>query len=266
MSQETLSVLSFNVLGIPFFTKNYASRLKKLVQEIAKLDPDVVCFQEVWLAATKNYLQKSLRPLGFQYFFRPTAGWRLSGLLIFSKHQIIERQSYFFSPTWEGVKLSLLQFLVAKGYCFVKIKLAGQKIIIFNIHLRVDWRYNIDYQAGLSLSKFEELGQLVEIINSLKNEKIILAGDFNFEVASQVYRKFLQLAGLANPFAKLAPRTILGNLYRFTMVKPGKQRDFIFTKNFAAAAVIQTKALWSKPFAGVGCLSDHAGLLVKLKA
>ena len=64
---KALSILDFNFLGIPFFAKNYRKRLKLLIKEVVKVNPDMVCFQELWFRQTRNYLLRKLRKAGFNY-------------------------------------------------------------------------------------------------------------------------------------------------------------------------------------------------------
>ncbi len=42
-------VLSYNIWALPGLSMEYARRMKQLPSALLKLDPDVVCLQEVWL-------------------------------------------------------------------------------------------------------------------------------------------------------------------------------------------------------------------------
>jgi len=261
---KTLSILSFNILGMPLLSRKYAPRLKKIVEEIARIDPDVVCLQEVWLGATKKYLVRQLAAVGFGHFYRPMAGWRLSGLLVLTKPKIFAPQKYFFAPSVENFSLPLTELLVASGYCWFELSVGGQKMIIVDLHLSVDWQFNLASAQGLGLGRLAELSRLAKEIKNLGKRKIIVAGDFNLEKNSSVYRKFLQISGLDDPGRGSIFKTTLFNLYRWPMAKSGQQRDFIFTKNLDLSK-IKVQLLWVQPFPQIGCLSDHAGLLMALK-
>ncbi len=261
---QKVSILDFNFLGIPVASKNYYQRLKVLIEEITKINPDILCFQEMWFGFTRNYLQKKLKPLGFNFFFHPVSRFRSNGLLTFSKKEILETKFFGFKPLFRGFDFSFFELMGAKGCSLMKIKLADKKeIFLFNVHLSVDWKRNSDF----SLFKLKEIEVLSAAINQLGKEKIIVVGDFNFDFQTKLYQKLMAMADLRDALTqKGAPlTTVLPNLYHFNVPKWGKEIDFVFVKNLPEDSVLNYQVLWDKPFKDVGYLSDHAGVLAQLK-
>jgi len=264
-SSQKISILSFNFLGVPLASRNYQKRLSKLVKEVVKINPDVLCFQEIWLPQARRYLVKNLIPFGFQHFFHPVSKFRLNGLFVLSKKRISEAESFTFKPLVKGFDFSLFELFGSKGCCWLKLELADQKeFFLFNVHLSPDWAYKTSFGPDFALAKLKEIEKLSETINSLSDQKIIVVGDFNFDFHSILHKKLLAASGLENVLPKngFESRTALTNLYKFYVPKWGKSIDFAFSKNLPENSVLDFQVLWNKPFPEIGCLSDHAAILV----
>lgn len=266
MPQQLISILTFNFLGIPLFTQNYSKRLRLLVEEISKVNPDILCFQEIWFWQTRKYLFKRLKPLGFKYFFHPRSRFRLNGLLTLSKKEISSPKSFVFKPLVKGFDFSFFEFFGAKGYSLAKIKLAEEEIFVFNVHLSVDWDYDLGKKSKFVRGKLKEIEFLSKAVNALGEEKIIVVGDFNFDPHLAFYKELLATSKLKAIPVKEPVRTVLPNLWnRFFVPRWGEEIDFVFTKNLPENSALDFKILWNKPFENIGYLSDHAGVLVKLR-
>jgi len=267
MASESISILTFNFLGIPFFSRNYQKRLQLLIEEVAKINPDVLCFQEVWLRQARSYLTKNLKPFGFEYSFHPTSKFRLNGLLTLSKKEISSPKSFVFKPLVKGFDFSFFELFGVKGYSLAKIKLAEEEIFVFNVHLSVDWNYGLGRDSKFALAKLKEIDLLSEAINTLGEQKIIVVGDFNFDPGTFFCKRLLK-SGVKNiSLGKNSHiKTALPNLYnKFYVPRLGEEIDLVFSKNLSEDSVSDFKVLWNKPFKNIGYLSDHAGVLAKFR-
>jgi len=266
MREETFSVLSLNILGIPLVTKKYRERLGLLVKETKKINPDVICFQEAWTPPTKELLIESLKRHGFKYSFFTNSWPRFNGLLTLSKYQIIETDEESVKPLLTGLNRSLTEFAGDKGYSLIRINCLGQSIFIINTHLSADFGTETKEGSWFYRAKVKETTKLADEINSLTYEKIVVAGDFNFTPDSYFYKRLLVLSGLQDTLpADKKMRTTLYNLFKFRFPQDNAKKDYIFFKNFNGNAPLESKILWNMPFEKVGYISDHAALYVKLK-
>lgn len=113
-----LSVLNLNLwaveLGIPEFIAKSPSldleeRTARLPKEIAKLQPDIVIFEEVWNEKRAAHIEELLKPLGYAYAAMKSEarGWILrggNGLLIVSKLPLdprVEAMSFSGATRWD---------------------------------------------------------------------------------------------------------------------------------------------------------------------
>ena len=135
MSGKNLSILTFNFVSIPFVSKNLRIRLDCLVKEIKRIQPDIICFQEIWLGYIRKRLIFSLRPLGYQFYY-PTPGAFFNGLLTCSKYNFSPVKALDLKGTFNGFNRLLIESLGSKGYSLIKIKLPNKKkLFAFNTHL-----------------------------------------------------------------------------------------------------------------------------------
>ena len=213
---------------------------------------------------TRKRLVSELEKYGYRYFFHPTSGIRLNGLLTCSKHEIIRTDSADLKPVFGGINLSIVEALGSKGYSLVTIEADDTDLHVINIHLSVDWSNK--YEKGSKYNKVQvnAIDKLAEVVGSLGNEKIIVVGDFNFRPDCWLYEKVLSSAGLRD----IVPddfETCLHNLFRFPMPEHGGRVDYIFTKNFPKDSVLDVKLLWDKPVRGIGYLSDHVAILASFR-
>lgn len=269
MSGSGLSILSFNFLGMPFFSKNYRLRLEKLTEEMVKVDPDIICFQEVWLASTRKYLQENFKLLGFKYYFHPISGLRLNGFFVLSKLKMSAMDHWSSGINIRGFGNSLTEILGTKGFCLFKVTFGRKEVFIFNVHASVDWSNKFNEGSRYFKQQLKEFTILAKRINSLKGKKIIVVGDFNIEEGSLLYKRFMEMSGVDHFLKGLILRTILPNIFSFLVRRVNKprgvKRDFVFAKNFSKDSILSHKVLWDKPFEKIGYISDHVAILVKIK-
>jgi len=51
-----ITALTYNFIGIPLFSQRYSQRLNVFIKELAKLQPEIICLQEIWLDSAKKKL------------------------------------------------------------------------------------------------------------------------------------------------------------------------------------------------------------------
>lgn len=267
MKEETISVLSLNILGIPLVTKKYRERLGLLIKETTKLNPDIICFQEAWMPGAKELLINSLKPLGFNHAYHSHSYPRFNGLLTISKFEIIEAEKESTKPIFTGLNRSFLEFFAGdKGFSIIKIRCYGENIFVLNVHLSSDFRAETKKGSIFYKAKVKEVAKLIKEINNLGREKAIIAGDFNFNPESPFYKLLQDVSCLQDIHpADRNIKTSLYNLFKIKIPKDIYKRDYIFYKNFPENALTESRIIWDKPFGKVGYISDHAALYAKFK-
>lgn len=263
----SLKVLTFNTLGIPIITKNYTQRFEVLVNEIAKISPDVVCLQEVWLPRTKKWLVQAMRDIGFRHVCNPKGYRRLSGLVTFSKYEVIHFKYLSLKPIYRflGFITSFFEYPGDKGYLLTRIKVGEEKVDVFNIHLTADLSGLYRKESTYGHISFRAIGGLSALVQELGKGKMIICGDFNFEPSSWLNKDFSKVTGAVDRVPSDFKTITNKEVFVFPVSIFGKRVDYIFTKNIEDSAVRDVKVLWDKALPEVGYLSDHAGLIADIE-
>ena len=128
-------------------------------------DLDIIFLQEIDIFTTRsnyNGIEELAKGVGFNnYYFGKTSdvfnGEYGNGIL--SKYNIIESNNYL---------IEVDKTHETRGICHCKIEVDDKKINLFSVHLPVYYDERIIY-----------INKLIEIINNIKDEAIIVGGDFN---------------------------------------------------------------------------------------
>jgi endonuclease/exonuclease/phosphatase family metal-dependent hydrolase len=262
---NSLSVLTFNFISLPLISKNLNNRLSFLLKELTRIRPDIICFQELWWQPTRKKISNSLKSLEYKCYY-PTPGPLFNGLLTCSRSRINPIKALNLKPNLNIFNRFIIESLGAKGYSLVELKLNNNtNIYVFNVHLSCHWGTDISHNNSIYCRvKDKSLAQLAKEINSLKDNKIIVAGDLNIQPDWWFYHKFVKQSGVKD-IVPPSFQTILPTLFRLPMPSGGRT-DYILLKNLPKHQKTRVKLLWSEPIPGLGQLSDHAGILAEIQA
>lgn len=267
MSKQ-ISILTYNIFGLPFGTKRYKERMEKVAIEIAKLDPDIICLQEAWTRSTKQRLIKTLAKTGHKYYHFDKGIIPAVGLLTISRFPIIKSKLVKAKYIFYGFNDSVFEFFGRKGYQINELEINNERLYVINVHLEVKWDYN--NLQGEKLDKLktniENDMELIEAIKKLGDHKIIIAGDFNREPTSSTIKYFEEQGRLIN-IDFHTDRTYLGQEL-FKHVSPplvSVYNDYMFLKNFSNEDIIDAKPVFNEAVSEEELLSDHLGLFAVLK-
>ncbi|HEY4509232.1 MAG TPA: endonuclease/exonuclease/phosphatase family protein [Candidatus Paceibacterota bacterium] len=243
-------------------------RLPYIVKALIDEKPDVIFFQEVFWKSDANYIVKKLIQSGF------TDSFYSDTLLIISKYP-------FISHTYQRFKLhfdhnifpniyKLLNWIYGKGYQVVELNFDNQLITFINTHL-LSTGYGHDY----NLYHLARMGQFTEIYDYFNNElyqakRIIVGGDFNFDINSSSYTMITNGYGFTDPLREVVGNTFSAdNLNRkfFWLEKLNQRLDHIFIKGFEGHKTFG-KIVFCEPYFVNGNklqVSDHYGLALDIQ-
>jgi len=174
------------------------SRVEDFVKdELQKFD--IICFQELFttLNDRKHRMIREGAKVGLQYYYSSKVPSFFSkylvdsGLLILSRYEIVDNDSYDYYINISGDSVS------NKGILYTKIKINDKFLFLFNTHLQAsyfdDSQKNINYTIQVRMSQAEELinyvyNKLLTIPRDEVNSGcVIIAGDFNIDAQNYCY-------------------------------------------------------------------------------
>src|SRR5581483_7701286 len=83
-----IRVLTYNAWDLPLVADDIAARIERIGPAINELEPDVVCFQELWVDADAARVASDLAKVGLTHTRRWPSGAIGSGLMIASRFPI----------------------------------------------------------------------------------------------------------------------------------------------------------------------------------
>ena len=193
-NSKQIKVLSWNLW---WKFENYLDRQNLILSELKKLDPDILCLQEVWEDADNSQAKKISDLLGCEYIY--SKSFEIDGVsfgnAIISKFPILNSSSHLI-PTAVAFNenRTLLHSVVNYNSC---------KIDILCTHL--NYKYN---QSDI---RQNQVNFILEYISNLEKSEfpIILCGDFNADPLSD---EIMQITGLKSPIK----RTVLRDAWQIT--------------------------------------------------
>lgn len=220
-------IVTLNCFALPFLGRFVRERLSIVGQELNRIRPNVICFQEVFLKDHINILQKNLTHLPHT-FFAPRKFLQLGGgLVVFSQTPILNKKFQRFKNQGLMLSFSLSDRIADKGFIFVETN----NFLLLNTHLVAN--YNHGYSSGSKLAKIQnsQLSQLIKFIQTgdFKNKPLILAGDFNFPPNSFLYKKLVESLEIIDLTSNAGSSTTPESLYLIPFKNKLRNKiDYIF--------------------------------------
>ena len=138
---NTLKILTINAWGVPFNTTR-SKRISLLINQILKVDADVVLIQECWIKYDYNKIIEGCSyPFATPYGDFPFIGL-FTGLIILSKYPITKATKIGYN--WKTIIPNLV-----KGALKAEIIFCGQKINIFNTHLTANLEVSLGNETNI---------------------------------------------------------------------------------------------------------------------
>lgn len=243
---DTLSVVTLNIWHDQ---RDWPRRLDYIVQELHRLDPDVIALQEV-LQHEKlpNQAETIARMLGYDYHFTSvdTAGSpRRYGNAILTRHPVLARKWKALNPRNDY-----------RTAAHVRIAVGSREIDVYNTHLH--------HTGEGGAIRREQIEDLLGFIRSTRGEgPTILAGDFNAPVDAAEMRlleaRFIDTYGTLHTDLRARARTTLNPHLGHTP----RRIDHVFFER-GAFEPLHAEIILDQPNAAGIWASDHFGLLARL--
>lgn len=181
-----LSILTLNIWGIPFISKDRDVRVKAIGDVLASGNYDIVSLQEVWSDSDYQFLRKRVEGvLPFaHYFYSGVVG---SGLAVLSKYPIVSAFFHAWSVNGYVHRIQHGDWFGGKGVGFAKIAVNDQLVHVYAAHLHAEYdRKSDDYMAHRVIQAYDT----AQFIESTRGSAVmqILAGDLNTEPGDLAYR------------------------------------------------------------------------------
>jgi exonuclease III len=271
--EEKFSVITFNILGVPFVTthqvknfltlsKHFLARMRIIASSLNESESDIIMLQEVHLAMLLRFFKKHLT--NYPYVaYKPLQSRARGGLVVFSKFPIEYSSFTDFHYRGKIRSKAAVTRLTRNGILFVKLE--HKNTVLMNVYVNGDhdhlWTEKSPYHK-IQQSQIEQLFILVNFFTQL-GSNCIIGGDFNFGRHSPNYVLIKQMSKVTDPFASSNKPT-----YRKEFLPPGissQVHDYIFmTSTTYSIHTSKRKYLFEKTVKVTKkksiFLSDHIGL------
>ena len=256
-----MKVLTLNIWGAPY-AKHRSSRIVKICEEIKRLEPDILLFQEVYLPDNRQELIAGLVDDWRYYHYFPSALIG-SGLLTMSKYPIVDAVFYKFRMQGKPDDLMRGDYYAGKGIGLTRIDTADGVIDVYNCHTHA--QYEPDDDNEYAIYNECNLYEAARFIDSQSGASpVVLCGDLNTRPAQAGYRIITQLGSLVDAGFELNE----SHIFTFSANNPYGEGspdqclDYVLARNIAVDSV---NLVMTEHFSGdILAYSDHYGLLAEI--
>lgn len=246
-----MTILTFNCHGIRTVLSN--QRMRLIVGQIKKLQPDLVFLQEVFFPWHKKIFRKLLKNK-YPYHYLPRRGLLRAGggLCCFSRYPIVEkyfrafwRKGFWGDKTWRDK-------FAHKGFAALKIK-GPITFYAFNTHVTANYLFDYSGTNRQVIIQESQLKQLARGINQIsKKTPCFLAGDLNVVPDTILFSGFLSATGCLD-LTKSLKSSIRNKRVKI---------DYVLFRGDRQVSS-RCKYVFQREVSGT-ILSDHYGILVKV--
>ncbi|MBI4557083.1 MAG: endonuclease/exonuclease/phosphatase family protein [Candidatus Hydrogenedentes bacterium] len=185
-----LRIVTFNVHDLYWESEDRPERMRAIADRLTELDPDLVGFQEAFIAADRKVLLAALadsRLKHHHYFRSGTVG---SGLFVVSAFPIEEVLFHRYTRNGKWYKIRHGDWWAGKGVALARVRLPdGGVLDFFNTHAHA--RYG---STEYDVDRFAQMREMADFINRVAtgNGPAIALGDFNCRPDSEAYQAIVE--------------------------------------------------------------------------
>lgn len=270
-----VKILSYNIWGV-FIAPARKTRAELIGKEIAKLNPDIIGFQEAFNSKHREIILKDLEQSGwgkpYSYYQKK---WYGPGSWIVSKHPF-EETAMLVYPVNGTVFDS--DYYAKKGAAYARVKTPYGPIDFFATHMIARYTLSHDIQGNVveedwiktdRLLQAEQIAWFVQKKNQeSKVRSLVAVGDFNSPPILLEYGLFKNLSGMNNTVDEIGISNCAPGMRR---CKLEQRIDHVFYQNYQGQSGFYLKPIKAeivfqeKVKSGDTAvkMSDHDGLLVE---
>jgi endonuclease/exonuclease/phosphatase family metal-dependent hydrolase len=265
-----LRIATLNVWGLPPLAPDIPERMHAIGRRLAELALDVMAFQEVWTADAREILVREGRAAGLPHAWHTDAEYGGSGLLLLSRHPILEVRFARFLLRGQPERITQGDYYGGKGFGRVRLETDVGPVTLVNTHLHARYGGDVAHEY-----RAIRAAQVVELAMGMSDatDPVLALGDFNFEESDSGYRVLTGLTGFRDTAAEIGmrqPTVIRHNAYRSGPHKAERRIDFAFARDGRELGV-RTRAVRRAfdddiEIAGHrASYSDHAGIIAEVE-
>lgn len=255
-----LTLLTLNTWGAPY-AKHIRGRMHAIAEGVKQLNPDIICFQEVFLASSRHILLQKLAGTWRHVHYFPS-GLLGSGLLTLSRYPIVK--TVFLPYRMSGKPERQQDYYVKKGIGLTVIATPQGLISVFNTHTHAQYEPRDDNEyAVFTNSNLFEAVRFVQHFGA--PHPTVLVGDMNTRPDQLGYQILTQCSTLIDVYAQKHPND-LGITFssRNPYAHDFDQRlDYVFVDNSIQAHNVQIVMCDLLNLPHAKAYSDHYGLLLR---
>ncbi len=136
MEGMKLRVATLNVWAMPPPLGRHVSwRMRRIGEELARLDPDVVAFQEAWMTPARKRLVRKAREAGLEHIWTNPEEPGGGGMVVASRYPIAATRFTQFALPWAATRVKNLNYDAGRGFVDVRIHTPQGPVRLINTHL-----------------------------------------------------------------------------------------------------------------------------------
>ncbi len=266
-----LRVATLNVWALPFgISRHTRERMRAISEELAEIEVDVVCFQEVWIPEARDALVAGGARAGLDRAWFHEAGVGGSGLLILSRLPLQTPEFETYRARGLPHRLDHGDYHSGKGFGRVTVTTDAGPVGLLDTHLHA--QYSPDPDDTYRGIRVAQLVQLAAALAEDEQPQVAL-GDFNIREHNPEYPILVGLSGLRDVAVTLDRRqdTSLADSPYHQRGHRGHDRiDYIFVRDGSQRRVrpVSVRRVFARPIeiaAEPARHSDHAGLRAEIE-
>ena len=263
-----LRIATLNVWALPWGLAPYVEqRIRAIGERLARLEADVVAFQEVWTRSALDLLIAAGRRSGLAHVWYHRAGPTGGGLLVLSRLLIAKARFEAYRVRGRAERVWHGDHLAGKGFGEIVLETPAGPLTFVDTHLHAQYAPDDadDYRS-------HRMAQVVQLAAGVAERRrpLVAAGDFNLREDQPHHGVLTGLAGLRDAAAELGrrePTLLTSNPYQRS--RREARIDYVFVRDGARYAlhVQSSERIFDDPLRIEGrsaAYSDHAGLVVDL--
>lgn len=190
-----MKILTLNVWGAPY-AKHRTERIDAICDEVKRISPDILLFQEVYFKNNRTQLIDGLKDNWQHYHYYPSA-WVGSGLLTFSKYPIVDTAFFKFRMQGKPEDVMRGDYYAGKGIGLARIDTPHGIVDVYNCHTHA--QYDPDNDNEYAVYSETNLYDASRFIDSYSGASpVILCGDLNTRPDQIGYDIITQLGHLVD--------------------------------------------------------------------